>query len=163
MRQKARWSMNGGSIMDDDSAPRIPVEAKSVEDRGVEHPWGVAPTPYEALGGDGVIRSIVDRFYDIIDADAPVLRAMLPKDDSVSRDKLSTYLVEWTGGPALYTPTRGHPRMRMRHLPFAIGESEVATWLACMARALDDNDVSGPVREFLDERLTALAHHMRNQ
>ncbi len=120
--------------MRDETAPRIPVVAKPVEDRGVEHPWGVAPTPYEALGGEDVIRSIVDRFYDIIDTDAPVLRGMLPKDDSVSRDKLSAYLVEWTGGPALYTPIRGHPRMRMRHLPFAIGEAEVTTWLACMAR-----------------------------
>lgn len=137
--------------------------AGPIGERAVEHPWGDAPTPYEALGGDGVIRSIVDRFYDIVDADAPVLRGMLPKDDSVSRDKLSAYLVEWTGGPAVYTPTRGHPRMRMRHLPFAIGEAEVTIWLACMARALDDNNVRGQVRAFLDNRLTNLAHHMRNQ
>ena len=126
------------------------------------HPWGDAPTPYAALGGEATIRSIVDRFYDIIDADAPTLRAMLPRDDSVSRDKLYAYLVEWTGGPALYTPDRGHPRMRMRHLPFPIGEDEVTTWLACMERSLDDNDVDGDIRTFLDERITALAHHMRN-
>lgn len=129
----------------------------------VTHPWGDDPTPFEALGGEDRIRSIVDRFYDIIDAEAPTLRAMLPANDAVSRDKLHAYLVEWTGGPALYTPTRGHPRMRMRHLPFAIGEDEVATWLACMNRALDDNDVDGPVRGFLDDRITALAHHMRNR
>ena len=127
------------------------------------HPWGDAPTPYAALGGEATIRRIVDRFYDIIDADAPTLRAMLPRDDSVSRDKLYAYLVEWTGGPALYTPDRGHPRMRMRHLPFPIGEDEVTTWLACMERSLDDNDVHGDVRTFLDERITALAHHMRNR
>jgi hemoglobin len=126
-------------------------------------PWGAHPTPFEALGGEERIRAVVDRFYDIIDEDAPTLRAMLPSDDSVSRDKLDAYLVEWTGGPARYSPTRGHPRMRARHLPFAIGEAEVATWLACMGRALDDNGVTGPVRDFLDERLTALAHHMRNQ
>jgi hemoglobin len=127
------------------------------------HPWGSFETPFDALGGEARIRAIVDRFYDIIDADAPVLRAMLPKDDSVSRDKLHAYLVEWTGGPALYTPTRGHPRMRMRHIPFAIGETEVETWLACMMRSLDDSGVTDPVRAFLDDRLTALAHHMRNQ
>ena len=127
------------------------------------HPWGEADTPFDALGGEVAIRAIVDRFYDIIDADAPTLRALLPANDSVSRDKLYAYLVEWTGGPALYTPERGHPRMRMRHLPFPIGEDEVTQWLDCMARALDDNDVTGDVRTFLDERLTALAHHMRNR
>jgi hemoglobin len=127
------------------------------------HEWGDAPTPYEAVGGDEVLRGVVDRFYDIIDAEVPTLRAMLPADDRVSRDKLHAYLVEWTGGPARYTPSRGHPRMRMRHMPFAIGEEEVASWLDAMGRALDDNDVEGPVRRFLDDRLTALAHHMRNR
>ncbi len=127
------------------------------------HPWGDAPTPYDAIGGEEKIRAVVDRFYDIIDADAPTLRAMLPADDTVSRQKLYEYLVEWTGGPALYTPERGHPRMRMRHAPFAIGENEVDSWLACMQRSLDDNEVTGPVRAFLDERITALAHHMRNR
>ncbi|MGI9666145.1 MAG: group II truncated hemoglobin [Acidimicrobiia bacterium] len=126
------------------------------------NPWGDAPTPFEAMGGEPVIRAVVDRFYDLIDADAPTLRAMLPADDSVSRDKLYAYLVEWTGGPALYSPERGHPRMRMRHAPFAIGEQEVIQWLACMEQSLDDNDVTGDVRAFLDEKLDALAHHMRN-
>ncbi len=130
---------------------------------GPAHAWGDADTPFAALGGESVIRDVVDRFYDIIDQDVPTLRAMLPADDRVSRDKLYAYLVEWTGGPALYTPTRGHPRMRMRHLPFPIGEAEVQSWLAAMGRALDENDVGGDVRTFLDDRLTALAHHMRNR
>ena len=128
-----------------------------------DHPWGPYPTPYDAIGGERKIRSIVDRFYDIVDADAPVLRAMLPRDDSGSRDKLYAYLVEWTGGPALFTPQRGHPRMRMRHDPFQIGADEVETWLLCFGRSLDDNEVEGPVRAFLNERITALAHHMQNQ
>jgi len=115
------------------------------------------------MGGEAVIRSIVDDFYDLVDADAPTLRAMLPANDTVSRDKLYAYLVEWTGGPALYSPERGHPRMRARHLPFAIGSDEVDAWLRCMERAFDMNDVRGDVREFLDERISSLAHHMRNQ
>jgi len=127
------------------------------------NPWGSAATPFDALGGEETIRTVVERFYDIIDADAPVLRAMLPADDSVSREKLYEYLVEWTGGPDLYSSHRGHPRLRMRHIPFAIGEEEVDAWLACMARALDDSSVEGPAREFLDDRITGLAHHMRNQ
>jgi hemoglobin len=129
----------------------------------VTHPWGSEDTPFLALGGEEPIRTIVDRFYDIIDADAPTLRAMLPANDAVSRQKLYEYLVEWTGGDDLYSSHRGHPRMRMRHMPFAIGEHEVKTWLACMSEALDDNDVQGPVRGFLDDRLGALAIHMQNQ
>lgn len=128
-----------------------------------ENPWGDESTPFEAIGGEAVVRSIVDDFYDLIEADAPTLRAMLPANDSVSRDKLYAYLVEWTGGPALYSPERGHPRMRARHLPFAIGLDEVEAWLGCMGRALDKNNVGGDVRGFLDERLGSLAHHMRNQ
>jgi len=129
----------------------------------VINPWGPAPTPFDALGGEEKIRAVVERFYDIIDADAPVLRAMLPADDSVSREKLYEYLVEWTGGPDLYSSHRGHPRLRMRHIPFAIGEEEVDTWLACMEQALNGTHVEGDVRAFLDERITDLAHHMRNQ
>lgn len=127
-----------------------------------EHLWGDEATPFDALGGEAPIRSIVDRFYDIIDADAPTLRAMLPVDDSASRRKLFLYLVEWTGGPDRYTAERGHPMLRRRHLPFPIGHDEVETWLECMGRALDDNEVDGPVRAFLDEKLAALASHMQN-
>ena len=129
----------------------------------VKHAWGNEPTPFLALGGEEPIRAIVDRFYDIVDSDAPTLRAMLPADDAVSRQKLFEYLVEWTGGEDLYSSHRGHPRMKMRHMPFAIGEDEVAIWLTCMEQALDDNDVHGPVRTFLDDRLGALAVHMQNQ
>lgn len=127
-----------------------------------EHPWGNETTPFDALGGEARIEAIVERFYDLIEADAPTLRSMLPADDSVSRQKLFKYLVEWTGGPELYTPERGHPMLRKRHLPFSIGHDEADTWLTCMARSLDDNDVKGKVRSFLDEKLTVLAGHMRN-
>ncbi len=127
------------------------------------NPWGPFDTPFEALGGETKIRSIVDRFYDIVEIEAPTVRAMLPRDDSVSRERLSMYLVEWTGGPELYTPDRGHPRMRMRHAPFAISADEVDSWLNCFGKSLDENDVTGPIREFLDEKIGALAHHMQNQ
>ncbi len=125
-------------------------------------PWGNEDTPFLALGGEKAIRAIVKRFYDIIDEDAPTLRTMLPADDTISREKLFEYLVEWTGGDNLYSSRRGHPRLRMRHMPFVIGEDEVDLWLACMSRALDDNEVHGDVRAFLDDRFTALAQHMRN-
>jgi hemoglobin len=87
---------------------------------------------------------------------------MLPKNDATSRDKLTAYLIEWTGGPALYSAERGHPRLRMRHAPFEIGPDEVETWLLCFGQSLDANNVHGQIREFLDTRVTALAHHMQN-
>ena len=133
------------------------------ESEAAVHPWGSEDTPFLALGGEEPIRAIVDRFYDIVDADEPTLRAMLPANDAVSRQKLFEYLVEWTGGGDLYSSHRGHPRMKMRHMPFEIGQDEVKAWLACMEQALDDNEVSGSIRAFLDDRLTALAVHMQNQ
>jgi hemoglobin len=131
--------------------------------RSEPKPWGDAATPYEALGGAEGVRGLVDRFYDRVDASAPTLRAMLPRDDSVSRDKLFEFLSGWTGGPDLYVDKRGHPRLRMRHFPFAIGLDEVEEWLRCMGEALDDCDVRGPLREFLDTRFHQSAHWMRNR
>jgi len=126
------------------------------------HAWGFADTPFDEIGGEAPIRQIVESFYDLIASDAPTIRAMLPSDDSVSRRKLGDYLIEWMGGPDLYSSERGHPRMRARHLPFSIGSTEVDQWLACMDRALDENRVTGDVRAFLDEKVTALARHMQN-
>ena len=135
----------------------------TLPDPSQPNPWGPAPTPYEAFGGDERIRELVERFYDRIDASAPTLRAMLPSDDRVSRQKLYEFLSGWMGGPPLYVDKRGHPRLRMRHMPFAIGEDEVLEWLRCMNEALDELGVDGPVRAFLDERLEVSAHWMRNQ
>lgn len=126
-------------------------------------PWGDAATPYEAIGGDTVVRSLVEHFYDRVDASAPTLRAMLPKDDTISRQKLYEFLSGWMGGPALYIEKRGHPRLRMRHFPFAIGLDEVHEWLRCMNEALDEVGVSGRLRTYLDEQFHRSAHWMRNR
>ena len=88
---------------------------------------------------------------------------MLPRDDSGSRLKLFEYLSGWLGGPNLYVDKRGHPRLRARHLPFAIGEAEAAEWMRCMRLAFDDAGVPEPARTFLDTRLEPLALHMVNQ
>ena len=109
------------------------------------------------------MRALADRFYDVIDDGSPTLRAMLPADLSVSKQKFYEYLSGWLGGPQLYVEKRGHPRLRMRHMPFPIGIAEVHEWLRCMGIALDGEDVSGQLRGFLDEQFSAVAHHMRNQ
>lgn len=127
------------------------------------HPWGDADTPYLELGGDEEVRRLVDTFYDRVDASSPVLRAMLPKNDSGSRTKLYEFLSGWMGGPPLYIEKRGHPRLRMRHLRFPIGTLEIDEWMRCMRDALDECEVTGSLRTFLETRFDESAHWMRNQ
>jgi len=131
--------------------------------RGTPFPWGEQTTPYDEIGGDAVVRELVERFYDRIDASAPGLRAMLPRDDTGSRQQLYEFLSGWMGGPDLYSAKRGHPRLRMRHTPFAIGAEEVEEWLRCMGEALDEMAVTGSLRRFLDERFAHSANWMRNR
>lgn len=127
------------------------------------NPWGPEATPYEALGGETAVRSLVEAFYDRIDAESPALRAMLPKDDSTSRRKLFEYLSGWLGGPNLYVERRGHPRLRMRHLPFPIGQSEADEWMRCMRLAMTETGLRLDVEAYLEARLGPLALHMVNR
>lgn len=122
-------------------------------------------TPYELLGREDGIRKLVDRFYDLMDSspEAATIRAMHAKSLKVSREKLWLFLVGWTGGPQLYVERYGHPRLRMRHLPFPIGVRERDEWLWCMDQALDEHDLPEFAREFLRQRFYALADHMRNR
>ena len=126
-------------------------------------PWGEGATPYDALGGDTEVRQLTELFYDKIDATAPTLRAMLPKNDSVSRDKLYEFLSGWLGGPALYVEKRGHPMLRMRHMPFSIGPTEAEEWLRCMSESLDEMEVTGPLRTYLDSQFRRSAQWMQNR
>ena len=127
------------------------------------NPWGGASTPYLELGGDAGVRGLSETFYATVDVESPTLRAMLPRDLSGSTQKFYEYLSGWLGGPQLYVEKHGHPRLRMRHLPFPIGTFEVEEWVRCMGLALDALDVNGQLRDFLDERFSAVADHMRNQ
>jgi hemoglobin len=122
-------------------------------------------TPYELLGGDAGVRSLVDRFYDLMDSspEAANVRALHAKSLKSSREKLYLFLTGWTGGPQLYVERFGHPRLRMRHFPFSIGTRERDEWLWCMDRAIGDQEMPDPLRRHLSERFHALADHMRNQ
>jgi hemoglobin len=124
-----------------------------------------APTPYELLGGDAGIRSIVDRFYDLMDTapEAATIRRLHAASLKASRDKLYLYLMGWTGGPPVYVQQRGHPRLRARHLPFTIGERERDEWIWCMDQSLDEHDMPESLRDDLKQKLHGLADHMRNQ
>ena len=120
---------------------------------------------YEQLGGEAGIRALVDRFYDLMDTapEAATIRALHAASLKVSREKLFKYLTGWTGGPPLYESEYGHPRLRMRHMPFPIASTERDEWMWCMDRALAEHGAPEPVKAFLRERFQALADHMRNQ
>jgi hemoglobin len=124
-----------------------------------------AATPYESMGRDAGVRRLVDRFYDLMDSspEAATIRRLHAASLKASREKLYLYLTGWTGGPPTYVERYGHPRLRARHLPFHISSRERDEWLWCMDRALDEHDMPGELREFLREKLHALADHMRNQ
>lgn len=123
------------------------------------------PTPYEQMGGDEGIRALVTRFYDLMDSspEAVHIRALHAASLKASREKLYLYLSGWTGGPPVYVEKFGHPRLRMRHFPFAIGERERDEWLWCMDRALDEHEMPDTLREQLRQQIHSLADHMRNQ
>ena len=123
------------------------------------------PTPYDLLGGESGVRRLVDRFYDLMDSasEAATVRALHAASLSASRKKLFLYLSFWTGGPQTYVEERGHPRLRQRHMPFAIGVRERDEWLWCMDRALAEHPMPDAVRTALTARLHELADFMRNQ
>jgi hemoglobin len=122
-------------------------------------------TPYEQLGGEAGVRRLVDRFYDLMDTapEAANVRALHARSLKQSREKLFMFLTGWTGGPQLYIERHGHPRLRMRHFPFAIASRERDEWLWCMDRALDEQPMPDELRTFLKARFHDLADHMRNR
>lgn len=123
------------------------------------------PTPFERLGGEGAVRTLVDRFYDLMDLEPAYagLRALHPTPLDGSRDKLFWFLCGWLGGPAHYVQRFGHPMLRARHLPYAIGTAERDQWMACMAQAMHEKGVDAALREPLLQALAGTADWMRNR
>jgi hemoglobin len=124
-----------------------------------------AETPFDRLGGERGVRALVDRFYDLMDLEpaAAGIRALHPPSLDGSRDKLFWFLCGWLGGPAHYTERFGHPRLRMRHMPFSIGILERDQWLACMDQAMQETQVDPVLRERLNASFLKTADWMRNQ
>jgi hemoglobin len=122
-------------------------------------------SPYELIGGPQKVDELVDRFYDLmaLEESFTELRAMHPPDLLKSREKLKLFLSGWLGGPDTYSPKYGHPMLRARHPPFAIGEKERNQWLACMYQALEDCEISGELGARLEESFFNTADWMRNQ
>ena len=120
---------------------------------------------YELMGGETGVKSLVERFYDIIDSapEAAQLRAIHPKSLKQSREKFFMFLSGWSGGPQLYIEKHGHPRLRMRHAPFAIGLVERDQWVWCMHKALDESSLDPRVVDYLKSHFTDAAEFLRNR
>lgn len=121
-------------------------------------------TVFDALGGETGVRRLVDAFYDLMDEDAVYarLRGLHPDDLSGSRDKLFWFLCGWSGGPDHFVERFGHPRLRARHLPYAIGVVERDQWLSCMSRALQGQDIDAGLQQRLMHAFFQTADWMRN-
>lgn len=121
-------------------------------------------TPYDALGGAPALHRLVDRFYALMDElpEAYTARKIHPESLAGANEALFEFLSGWLGGPPLYTEKKGHPRLRMRHLPYAIGPTERDEWMLCMRMALDEQVADEALREGLHHALAQLADHMVN-
>jgi hemoglobin len=119
-------------------------------------------TFYDAVGGEPTFRRLVAGFYRRVGAD-PVLRAVYPGEDlSDAEERLRLFLIQYWGGPRTYSDRRGHPALRMRHAPFAIGPAERDAWLRHMTAAVEELDLppeqTAPLLEYLTMAAQALAN-----
>ena len=121
-----------------------------------------ADTFFDAVGGETTFRRLVDAFYAGVAAD-PDLRRLYPEEDlAPASERLRMFLIQYWGGPTTYSQLRGHPRLRMRHAPFAIGAKERDAWLRHMRDALDSLDLAPAYDQVLWDYLTMAADSMRN-
>ena len=124
-----------------------------------------AQTPFEWIGGETAVKALVEHFYDLMDLEPAYreLRAAYGSDLASARDKLFWFLCGWLGGPSYYTDQFGHPRLKMRHMPFSIGIVERDQWLACMDQAMGETGVPDDLRERLRGSFFQTADWMRNR
>ena len=122
-------------------------------------------TPFQWLGGEERVRALTDRFYDLMDLEPAYkeLRAAHGTELTQAREKLFMFLCGWLGGPSYYTDQFGHPRLRMRHMPFAIGIKERDQWVKCMDQAMTETQVPAELRERLKNSFFQTADWMRNK
>ena len=117
---------------------------------------------YEAIGGEPAFTQLVDAFYAGVAAD-PVLRAIYPEDDlGPAAERLRLFLIQYWGGPSTYSEQRGHPRLRLRHAPFAVDSAARDAWLRHMRSALDSLDLAPSYDEVMWRYFTSAADSLRN-
>jgi len=118
---------------------------------------------YEQVGGEPFFEQLVNAFYDVVEFDE-TLRPMYPEDLTESRRHLTLFFVQYWGGPRTYQEERGHPRLRMRHVPFRITESARDAWLVAMGSALESvrDQLSDEQYEEMTAYFLMVANQMRN-
>jgi hemoglobin len=117
---------------------------------------------FEAVGGEETFRRLVHRFYEGV-VDDPLLRPLYPEDDlDGAEERLRMFLIQYWGGPSDYSQQRGHPRLRMRHAPFVIGEPQRDAWLKHMGDAVQSLDLPPEQEKRLWDYLVYAAHSMIN-
>lgn len=119
-------------------------------------------TLFETVGGMPFFERLTERFYEGVASDE-LLRPMYPDDLRPSARHLSLFLAQYFGGPTAYDIERGHPRLRMRHAPFAIGPAERDRWLIHMRAAIEASEPPDPARRALLEYAEMAAEAMRNR
>lgn len=118
---------------------------------------------FELAGGEATFRLLVERFYAGVATD-PILRPVYPEEDlSGATDRLTLFLIQYWGGPHTYSETRGHPRLRLRHAPFAIGQRERDAWLGHMRAAVESLPLAPQVRDALLDHFEKASTAMINQ
>ncbi len=119
-------------------------------------------TFYEEIGGSPTIRSIVKRFYQGVATDE-VLRPMYPEADlGPAEERFAMFLEQYWGGPTTYSDQRGHPRLRMRHAPFAVTPEAKEHWLLHFRAGLDEADLTSEQRDQFWDYVTHAAQFMVN-
>jgi hemoglobin len=118
---------------------------------------------YELAGGEKTFKLLVERFYARVGED-PLLRSIYPEEDlSGATERLTLFLIQYWGGPATYNELRGHPRLRLRHQPFVIGQRERDAWLSHMTAALESLELAPAVRFALLDYFETASTAMINQ
>lgn len=119
-------------------------------------------TIYNQAGGDEPFRRLVDVFYRNVEAD-PVLRPLFPADLTAGKEYQFLFITQYFGGPDRYNTLRGHPRLRMRHMPFVIGVAERDAWVRCMLDAISEvgfaPDIAAAMRTYFEGTATFMMNH----
>ena|ERR1700687_2194805 len=121
-------------------------------------------TLYDRVGGEPFFTALIERFYAGV-ANDPLLRPLYPEDLGPPSRHLALFLVQYWGGPKTYSEQRGHPRLRMRHVPFAIGQSERDAWFSHMRSAVESSEASPAdaqaLLDYFESASTSLINQMR--
>ena len=117
---------------------------------------------YEQVGGYQFFVELVERFYQFVEADFS-LRPLYPEDLEPGKTRLTAFLAQYWGGPLQYSLERGHPRLRVRHMPFPIGQKERDAWVTHMLSALNSMEISVDEAILMENYFKTTATNMMNR